>query len=89
MLRYPNSPSKLPQSHPTKLTTIPMYYDIDEKQTSIDNMVDTLTERLQVASLRDNIGDMKAIYSEWIVDGQDPEDGEYVFQFIENFTLQN
>jgi len=65
-----------------------MDYDIDEKQTSIDNMSDTMRERLQVAAIRDNIDDMKAIYSEWIVDDRDPEDGEYVFTFIPNYTLQ-
>ena len=51
-----------------------MNYDINEKQTSIDNMFDTLQERLKVAAIRDNIGNMKAIHDEWIVDGQDPED---------------
>ena len=66
-----------------------MDYDINEHQTSIDNMIDTLTERLQVASIRDNIGDMKAIHDEWIVDDQDPEDGEYIFLFIENFAIQS
>lgn len=66
-----------------------MDYDINEKQTSIDNMIDTLTERLQVASIRDNLGDMKAIHDEWIVDDQDPEDGEYIFLFIENFAIQS
>jgi hypothetical protein len=66
-----------------------MDYDINEHQTSIDNMIDTLTERLQVASIRDNLGDMKAIHDEWIVDDQDPEDGEYIFLFIENFAIQS
>ena len=66
-----------------------MNYDINEKQTSIDNMIDTLQERLKVAAIRDNIGNMKAIHDEWIVDGQDPEDGEYIFLFLDNFTLQN
>lgn len=66
-----------------------MNYDIDEQQTSIDNMSDTMMERLQVASIRGNVGDMKAIHDEWIVDDQDPEDGEYIFLFIDNFTLQS
>lgn len=66
-----------------------MNYDINEQQTSIDNMKDTLWERLQVASIRDNLGDMKAIHDEWVVDNQDPEDEEYIFLFIDNFTLQN
>jgi hypothetical protein len=65
-----------------------MNYDINEQQTSIDNMSDFLWERLQVAAIRDNLGDAKAIHDEWIVDGKDPEDGSYEFIFIPNFTLQ-
>lgn len=65
-----------------------MNYDINEQQTSIDNMSDTLWERLQVAAIRDSLGDAKAIHDEWIVDGQDPEDGSYEFIFVPNLTLQ-
>lgn len=64
-------------------------YDVNEQQTSIDNMSDSLWEALQSASDRDNLGDAKAIHDEWIVDGQDPEDGKYIFLFLDNFTLQN
>lgn len=65
-----------------------MNYDINEKQTSIDNMSDSLFERLRVAGIRGNVGDAKAIHDEWVVDGQDPEDGEYIFLFVPNLTLQ-
>ena len=39
-------------------------------------------------AIRDNLGDTKCIHDEWIVDGRDPEDGEYVFLFVPNLTLQ-
>lgn len=65
-----------------------MPYDLDEQQTSIDNMADSLFERLQFHADRDNLGNVKAIYDEWIVDGTDPEDGSYEFIFIPNFTLE-
>ena len=65
-----------------------MPYDLDEHQTSIDNMSDTLFERLRMHAIRDNLGDTKCIHDEWIVDGRDPEDGEYVFLFVPNLTLQ-
>ena len=64
-------------------------YDVNEKQTSIDNMTDSLWEALQSAGNRDNVGDAKAIHDEWIVDGKDPEDGEYVFLFLENFAINS
>lgn len=64
-------------------------YDVNEQQTSIDNMSDSLWEALQSAGDRDSLGDAKAIHDEWIVDGQDPEDGKYIFLFLDNFTLQN
>jgi hypothetical protein len=62
-----------------------MNYDINEKETSIDNMEDTLFQRL--LSL-DDIGNAKAIHDEWVVGTQDPRGGEYIFLFIQNFTLQ-
>ena len=64
-------------------------YDINEKQTSIDNMIDSLWEALQSAGESGNVGDAKAIHDEWIVDGQDPQDGDYIFLFLENFAIQS
>jgi hypothetical protein len=64
-------------------------YDVNEQQTSIDNMSDSLWEALQSAGESGNVGDAKAIHDEWIVDGQDPEDGGYEFIFLPNFTLQS
>ena len=64
-------------------------YDVNEQQTSIDNMSDSLWGALQSAGESGNVGDAKAIHDEWIVDGQDPEDGGYEFIFLPNFTLQS
>jgi|TARA_B100000035_G_scaffold311097_1_gene320054 hypothetical protein len=60
-----------------------------EREYCIDNMSETLMQCLQTAADNDNIDDMKAVYSEWIVDERDPEDGKYEFIFLNNFTLQN
>ena len=45
-----------------------MNYDVDERQTSIDNMEDTLFEKMKFAFVRDNVGDAEAIKNEWVVD---------------------
>jgi|TARA_B100000035_G_scaffold2209_1_gene1948 hypothetical protein len=65
-----------------------MDYDINEKETSIDNMGDSLLIALENAVNNDNYANADAIMSEWIVDGVDPVDGNYEFIFIPNFTLQ-
>lgn len=59
-----------------------------EQDYAIDNMSDSLWQALQSAAESDNIGNAKAIHDEWIVDGQDPEDGGYEFIFLPNFTLE-
>jgi hypothetical protein len=61
-----------------------MNYDIDECQTSLDNMEDTLFEKMQIAAIRENLGDVKAIKDEWVVDGDNEPDD---FFFIPNLTL--
>lgn len=65
-----------------------MDYDINEKETSIDNMGDSLLIALENAVNSDNYANADAIMSEWIVDGVDPVGGNYEFIFIPNFTLQ-
>jgi len=63
-----------------------MDYDINEQQTSIDNMSETLYERMtEIADERPH--DAVAIYEEWVVDGQDPENDDFEFIFLQNFTL--
>ena len=51
-------------------------------QEAVDTMGKHLYERLAVLVDENRIQDSDAIYSEWIVDGRDPEDGEYEFTFI-------
>jgi hypothetical protein len=65
-----------------------MDYDINEKETAIDNMGDSLLFAIEECINRGNKGDADAIMSEWIVDGRDPIDGSYEFIFMPNYTLQ-
>jgi len=51
-------------------------------QTAVDKMGETYFNRLAVLVDENRIADSDAVYSEWIVDGQDPEDGEFEFTFI-------
>ena len=61
-----------------------MNYDIDERQTSLDNMEDTLFEKMQIAAIRENLGDVIAIKEEWVVNDDDEPDD---FLFVPNLTL--
>lgn len=60
-----------------------------EFQHSIDNMSETLFFAMEECIKQGKNEDAIAICEEWLVDGQDPEDGEYEFYFMPNFTLQN
>ena len=51
-------------------------------QLSVDTMGKHLYERLATLVDENRIQDSDAVYSEWVVDGQDPEDGAYEFTFI-------
>ena len=51
-------------------------------QTAVDKMGETYFNRLSVLVDENRIADSDAVYSEWVVDGQDPEDGEFEFTFI-------
>jgi hypothetical protein len=66
-----------------------MNYDIDEKETSLDNMGDSLLEAMRLCIEDSRADDAKSILNEWVVDGRDPMDGEYEFIFIPNNTLIN
>ena len=63
--------------------------DLDfERQTSIDNMIDSLYEAMTNNGLNGSIPEAASIYEEWVVDGVDPQDQEkYEFIFLPNFTL--
>ena len=58
-------------------------YETDDKQHSIDNMGDTLLEKLEAHINVNNLEEARAIFNEWIVDGDDPEDNEYEFLFLD------
>jgi len=51
-------------------------------QTAVDKMGETYFNRLTDLVNENRIADSDAVYSEWVVDGQDPEDGDYEFTFI-------
>ncbi len=57
--------------------------DNTTKQTSVDLMAEHLYQQMLKHVDNDDYGNSAAIYSEWVVDGQDPEDGEYVHIFID------
>lgn len=59
-----------------------------EMQHSIDNMSDTLLQAMHDCVNDKRELDAISLFEEWMVDGKDPEDGEYEFIFIPNFTLE-
>jgi hypothetical protein len=57
------------------------------KQFLIDSLSDTFARRCYYFIAQDDIETTAAIYSEWVVDGVDPENGEYEWCFIPNLTV--
>ena len=58
----------------------------DDRQHMIDTMRDTYWEAMHNCV---NVGrsmDAVSVYEEWVVDGEDPQDGESVFTFIMDLT---
>ena len=51
-------------------------------QKAVDIMGEHYFNRLSVLVDENRIQDSDSVYSEWVVDGRDPEDGEYEFTFI-------
>ena len=51
-------------------------------QECVDRMGQHYFNRLSALVDENRIQDSDAIYSEWIVDDQDPEDGTYEFTFV-------
>jgi len=56
------------------------------KQFLIDALGETLIARLEYFAQQDDSATVAALYSEWIVDSVDPENGEYEWIFIPNLT---
>ena len=50
-----------------------------------ESLFDLVTAHVKL----NNPDDAFAVMSEWIVDGKDPEDGEYEFLFIPDLTATN
>jgi len=58
----------------------------EQKQKCVELMGETLFELFQTACDKGDYATSNAIYEEWMVDGRDPEDGEYEFMFINDLT---
>ena len=59
-----------------------------EREYCIDNMGETLYEAMINCANDGREFDAIAVYEEWVVDGQDPEEGGVEFTFLDNFTLE-
>ena len=71
-------------------STLDLFMNNDETpemEHSIDNMADTLFAAMEERIKEGNNEDAIAICEEWLVDGVDPQDGNYEFIFIPNYTL--
>ena len=58
-----------------------------EREYAIDNMADSLFDQMKNLIKSEKQLDALAICEEWLVDGKDPQDGDYKFIFLKNFTL--
>jgi len=56
------------------------------KQKSVDLMGEHLLDMLNYHVEQEDFEYSLAIYSEWVVDNQDPQDGSYEFIFINDLT---
>ena len=56
------------------------------KQQSVDIMSEHFHEQIMELVENHEFGNSDALHDEWIVDGQDPEDGESEFIFINDLT---
>ena len=52
-------------------------------------MADSLFDQMKDLIKQDHQLDALAICEEWLVDGKDPQDGDYKFIFLKNFTLED
>ena len=57
------------------------------EQILINEMTFTLMERLEFFVDQEDYATSDAIYSEFVVNGNDPEDGEYEWCFIHTLAL--
>ena len=59
------------------------------KQTCIDELIETFMNRLEYLIGIDDYDSASAIYSEFVVNGIEPEDGEYIWLFVPNLSRSN
>lgn len=57
-----------------------------DRQTLIDNMGDSLLKSITINVNNEQYANAHALFSEWIVDGVDPEDEDTQYEFL---LLQN
>ena len=60
-----------------------------QRQSCVDNMSESLLDTVNQHCESNRLDDAFAVMNEWIVDGKDPEDGEYEFLFIPDLTATN
>ena len=54
------------------------------KQTCINELIGTFKDRLQHLICIDDYDSASAIYSEFVIGGIEPKDGEYIWLFVPN-----
>ena len=59
---------------------------MNHKQQCVDIMSTHVHKQITELVERYEFDNSDALFAEWIVDGQDPEDGEYEFIFINDLT---
>lgn len=62
--------------------------ELDDKQHSIDTMRDTYWDAMNKCVDNGCKFDAVACFEEWVVDGKDPEDGDYMFIMIPDLTRE-
>lgn len=60
--------------------------EVDDKQHSIDMMRDTYWDQMNKLVDEQCEFDAIACFEEWVVNGEDPEDGKYKFIFAPDIT---
>ncbi len=56
------------------------------KQTCIDELIETFMNRLEYLVQIDDYDSASAIHSEFVVGGVEPKDGEYIWLFVPNLV---
>jgi len=59
---------------------------MNHKQKSVDLMSVHFHEQIMKLVERHEFANSDALHDEWVVDGREPEDGEYEFIFINDLT---